>query len=260
VQSGLGPHAVLGVIPEALTPREVSSELIGDTKVVNDMHERKVRVPAASCLVCAVACLQFACKMAVCVLLVLSPPASEWYGRSCALHHVALRPGVALLHARLGHVCSHSHAILRLHCNMPLHVVVASAQLCCACISMPHSVYFSKCGLPAFICVAGSAVCCVQHSNNCIGCSFWPSYIWHSAPVTAVVLLFAWSCWLSGHFAYVCACVCMWLSCWLLVQAMMARHADGFIAMPGGLGTLEELLEVRWGGEAKCKTATNCGY
>jgi predicted Rossmann-fold nucleotide-binding protein len=50
------------------------------------------------------------------------------------------------------------------------------------------------------------------------------------------------------------------LSCWLLVQAMMARHADGFIAMPGGLGTLEELLEVRWGGEAKCKTATNCGY
>jgi predicted Rossmann-fold nucleotide-binding protein len=25
----------------------------------------------------------------------------------------------------------------------------------------------------------------------------------------------------------------------------MARHADGFIAMPGGLGTLEELLEVR---------------
>jgi hypothetical protein len=25
---------------------------------------------------------------------------------------------------------------------------------------------------------------------------------------------------------------------------MMARHADAFIAMPGGLGTLEELLEV----------------
>ncbi len=24
----------------------------------------------------------------------------------------------------------------------------------------------------------------------------------------------------------------------------MARHADAFIAMPGGLGTLEELLEV----------------
>ncbi|WIA11291.1 hypothetical protein OEZ85_011414 [Tetradesmus obliquus] len=41
VQSGLGPQAVLGVIPEALTPREISSELIGDTKIVNDMHERK---------------------------------------------------------------------------------------------------------------------------------------------------------------------------------------------------------------------------
>jgi hypothetical protein len=41
---------VLGVIPDALTPREVSSELIGDTKVVNDMHERKVRKPAAVCL------------------------------------------------------------------------------------------------------------------------------------------------------------------------------------------------------------------
>lgn len=26
---------------------------------------------------------------------------------------------------------------------------------------------------------------------------------------------------------------------------MMARNADGFIAMPGGLGTLEELMEVR---------------
>lgn len=54
VQSGLGPQAVLGVIPEALTPREISSELIGDTKIVNDMHERKVgnslfaELPAAS--------------------------------------------------------------------------------------------------------------------------------------------------------------------------------------------------------------------
>lgn len=27
-------------------------------------------------------------------------------------------------------------------------------------------------------------------------------------------------------------------------KAMMAQHADGFIAMPGGFGTLEELLEV----------------
>jgi hypothetical protein len=28
-------------------------------------------------------------------------------------------------------------------------------------------------------------------------------------------------------------------------KAMMARHADAFVAMPGGFGTLEELLEVR---------------
>ncbi len=42
VQDGLGPHNVLGVIPQALTPREISSELIGDTKIVGDMHERKV--------------------------------------------------------------------------------------------------------------------------------------------------------------------------------------------------------------------------
>eukprot|EP00879_Flechtneria_rotunda_P019345 GHRR01020317.1.p1 GENE.GHRR01020317.1~~GHRR01020317.1.p1 ORF type:complete len:213 (+),score=40.81 GHRR01020317.1:462-1100(+) len=41
VQSGLGADYVLGVIPQALTPREISSELIGDTKIVNDMHERK---------------------------------------------------------------------------------------------------------------------------------------------------------------------------------------------------------------------------
>lgn len=27
-------------------------------------------------------------------------------------------------------------------------------------------------------------------------------------------------------------------------KALMARHADGFVAMPGGFGTLEELLEV----------------
>ena len=27
-------------------------------------------------------------------------------------------------------------------------------------------------------------------------------------------------------------------------KALMARHADGFIAMPGGFGTLEELMEV----------------
>jgi uncharacterized protein (TIGR00730 family) len=28
-------------------------------------------------------------------------------------------------------------------------------------------------------------------------------------------------------------------------KALMAKHADGFIAMPGGFGTLEELMEVR---------------
>lgn len=33
VQDGLGPQQVLGVIPQALTPREISNELIGDTKV-----------------------------------------------------------------------------------------------------------------------------------------------------------------------------------------------------------------------------------
>lgn len=33
-QDGLGKDAVLGVIPKALTPREISNELIGDTKVL----------------------------------------------------------------------------------------------------------------------------------------------------------------------------------------------------------------------------------
>ena len=27
-------------------------------------------------------------------------------------------------------------------------------------------------------------------------------------------------------------------------KALMAKHSDGFIAMPGGFGTLEELMEV----------------
>lgn len=48
VQDGLGPQAVLGVIPQALTPREISSELIGDTRVVGDMHERKAAMAAAA--------------------------------------------------------------------------------------------------------------------------------------------------------------------------------------------------------------------
>ncbi|GBF92820.1 hypothetical protein Rsub_05439 [Raphidocelis subcapitata] len=41
VADGLGPGRVLGVIPAALTPREISSEMIGDTRVVDDMHQRK---------------------------------------------------------------------------------------------------------------------------------------------------------------------------------------------------------------------------
>lgn len=36
VQDGLGPQAVLWVIPKAVTPREISNELIGDTKVRGD--------------------------------------------------------------------------------------------------------------------------------------------------------------------------------------------------------------------------------
>jgi len=43
VADGLGPQRVFGVIPSALTPREISNEMIGDTRVVNDMHERKVQ-------------------------------------------------------------------------------------------------------------------------------------------------------------------------------------------------------------------------
>ncbi|KAG2492008.1 hypothetical protein HYH03_009738 [Edaphochlamys debaryana] len=41
VQAGLGDDGVLGVIPEALTPREVSGSLIGRTTIVKDMHTRK---------------------------------------------------------------------------------------------------------------------------------------------------------------------------------------------------------------------------
>lgn len=41
IAEGLGPNRVLGVIPKALTPREISSDMIGDTRVVDDMHERK---------------------------------------------------------------------------------------------------------------------------------------------------------------------------------------------------------------------------
>jgi predicted Rossmann-fold nucleotide-binding protein len=53
VAAGLGPQRVLGVIPKALTPREISSEMIGDTRVVDDMHERKAR--ECACCVCTCA-------------------------------------------------------------------------------------------------------------------------------------------------------------------------------------------------------------
>ncbi|KXZ54676.1 hypothetical protein GPECTOR_4g742 [Gonium pectorale] len=41
VEAGLGEEGVMGVIPEALTPREVSGALIGKTHIVPDMHSRK---------------------------------------------------------------------------------------------------------------------------------------------------------------------------------------------------------------------------
>ncbi|GLC34364.1 hypothetical protein PLESTB_000737300 [Pleodorina starrii] len=41
VQSGLGDDGVMGVLPEALAPREVSGALIGRTHIVADMHTRK---------------------------------------------------------------------------------------------------------------------------------------------------------------------------------------------------------------------------
>ncbi|KAF8057778.1 LOG7 [Scenedesmus sp. PABB004] len=48
VAGGLGPGHVLGVIPAALAPREISDELIGDTRVVGDMHERKAMMARAA--------------------------------------------------------------------------------------------------------------------------------------------------------------------------------------------------------------------
>ncbi|GIL91680.1 hypothetical protein Vretifemale_19258 [Volvox reticuliferus] len=41
VQGGLGDEGVMGVLPEALAPREVSGALIGKTHIVADMHTRK---------------------------------------------------------------------------------------------------------------------------------------------------------------------------------------------------------------------------
>ena len=43
VLDGLGEQAVIGVIPEALKPHEVSGPTLGDMRVVPDMHTRKVR-------------------------------------------------------------------------------------------------------------------------------------------------------------------------------------------------------------------------
>lgn len=40
------PPAVLGFIPELLAPREATGELLGETRVVRDMHERKAAMAA----------------------------------------------------------------------------------------------------------------------------------------------------------------------------------------------------------------------
>lgn len=39
---------VIGVIPEKLFPREVSGKMLGDTRVVGSMHERKATMAAES--------------------------------------------------------------------------------------------------------------------------------------------------------------------------------------------------------------------
>jgi len=41
VCDGSGPNSVIGVIPGALAPRELSGEMIGQVTVVDDMHQRK---------------------------------------------------------------------------------------------------------------------------------------------------------------------------------------------------------------------------
>ena len=43
VLDGLGEQAVIGVIPEALKPHEISGPTLGEQRVVPDMHTRKVR-------------------------------------------------------------------------------------------------------------------------------------------------------------------------------------------------------------------------
>ena len=42
VDSGLGEGGVIGVIPHDLMPREMSGAPIGDLRVVDTMHQRKV--------------------------------------------------------------------------------------------------------------------------------------------------------------------------------------------------------------------------
>jgi cytokinin riboside 5'-monophosphate phosphoribohydrolase len=46
--SSRGPDAVIGFIPARLSDREVSGNLLGRTKVVNDMHERKAAMSEAA--------------------------------------------------------------------------------------------------------------------------------------------------------------------------------------------------------------------
>lgn len=41
-----GEGKVVGVIPEKLVPREVSGKMLGDTRIVGSMHERKATMAA----------------------------------------------------------------------------------------------------------------------------------------------------------------------------------------------------------------------
>ncbi|EIE19309.1 hypothetical protein COCSUDRAFT_25815 [Coccomyxa subellipsoidea C-169] len=46
VYNGLGEESVIGVIPEALQPREISGETVGEIRIVPDMHTRKAMMSA----------------------------------------------------------------------------------------------------------------------------------------------------------------------------------------------------------------------
>ena len=74
VDSGLGEGGVIGVIPHDLMPREMSGAPIGDLRVVDTMHHRKVQklnpallhacqnaVPC--CMPWTHSCLLFMCTM-----------------------------------------------------------------------------------------------------------------------------------------------------------------------------------------------------